>query len=70
MTKKAGQVKMVPMGKAIRWTDVENEAAGLYSDEDVQRIIDRWNEESRLKGLLEARPIDPLTGAPDDAPAG
>jgi len=65
-----GKAKAVPMGRAIRWTEAENEEAGVFTDEDVQRIIDKWNEDSRLKGLLEARPIDPLTGAPDDAPAG
>lgn len=65
MSKRQPKPKLVPMGKAIRWTPEEDEAASVYTDEDVQRIIDRWNEASRLKGLLEARELDPLTGKPD-----
>lgn len=67
MAKKPAKPKAVAMGKAIIWNDAEQEAASAYTDEDVQRIIDRWNADSRLKGLLEARPIDPLTGEPDAA---
>lgn len=67
MAKKPAKPKAVALGKALRWTEAEDDAASAYTDEDVQRIVDRWNADSRLKGLLEARPIDPLTGEPDAA---
>jgi hypothetical protein len=54
--------KPVPMGKALRWTDKQHEAEIVFTDADVQRAIEVWNETSGLPGLLEAKTISALTG--------